>query len=254
VAISIPPLNRWLERARTATLDLLFPPRCAACDAELPHADAAPLICAGCLQSLRLIDWPVCPRCAAPVPETDGVTLACSYCRGLKLKFDRTFALGSYEGLFRDMVLRMKDDRQGIVGAALVELAWQRLEGALTGLQFDVITAVPMNRWRGLERGVNPPRTLAERLARRLGVPAGDLLWLPRNIARQMGLSQAGRFRNVAGEMRMRSGYQLTNAHVLVVDDILTTGATCSEAARVLKRAGAAEVTAFVLARTPAGG
>jgi ComF family protein len=170
------------------------------------------------------------------------------------LKFDRTFAVGSYEGLFRDMVLRLKDDRQGIVGAALLDLGWQRLEAALSRFQFDVVTAVPMNRWRGLERGVNPPRTLAERLARRLGVPAGDLLWQPRNIARQVGLSEAGRFRNVAGEMRMRSGYHLSEAHVLLVDDILTTGATCSEAARVLKRAWAAEVTAFVLARTPGDG
>jgi ComF family protein len=212
------------------------------------------LICGDCLAKFRLIDWPVCSRCAAPVPEVDGVTLACNYCRGLKLRFDRTFAVGSYEGLFRDLILRLKEDRQGIVGSALFELAWQRLGSALSQLQFDVVTAVPMNRWRNWQRGVNPPLVLAEQLARRLGVPAGDLLWQPRNISRQMGLSRPARFRNVAGEMRLRSGYYLTAAHVLLVDDILTTGATCSEAARVLKRAGAAEVTTLILARTPADG
>ena len=81
---------------------------------------------------------------------------------------------------------------------------------------------------------------------------APAMLWLPRNVPRQMGLSREGRLRNLAGLMRLRPGYHLTAAHVLLVDDILTTGATCSEASRALKRAGAAEVTVVVLARTPA--
>jgi predicted amidophosphoribosyltransferase len=78
------------------------------------------------------------------------------------------------------------------------------------------------------------------------------MLQVRRNIPPQIGLSRPGRFRNVAGEMALRPGYSLQAAHVLVVDDILTTGATASEAARVLKRAGAARVSVFVLARTPA--
>jgi ComF family protein len=248
-----PPLNCWLRRARAAALDLLFPPHCAACDAELPEHDEALLVCPACQADLALIDWPVCPRCAAPVPEAEGVRLPCNYCRGVRLRFDRALAVGSYEGLLRDLILRWKEDRQGVVDRAFAELAWRRLAAELARFKFDVVTAVPMSRWEQWRRGVNPPSSLANQLARRLEVRGqASMLWLPRNVPRQMGLSREGRLRNLAGQMKLRSGYHLSAAHVLLVDDILTTGATCSEAARVLKRGGAAEVTVLVLARTRA--
>ena len=82
---------------------------------------------------------------------------------------------------------------------------------------------------------------------------AGGMLRLRQDLPPQVGLSRPARFRNVAGEMAVRPTYYLQDAHVLAVDDILTTGATCSEAARVLRRAGAREVSVFVMARTPAG-
>jgi predicted amidophosphoribosyltransferase len=106
-------------------------------------------------------------------------------------------------------------------------------------------------RWR---RGVNPPAEMADHLAQRLGVPAAPrMLRSRRNIPPQIGLSRPARFRNVAGEMAVRPAYSLQAARVLLVDDILTTGATASEAARVLKKTGAEMVAVFVLGRTPPG-
>jgi ComF family protein len=181
--------------------------------------------------------------------------LACSHCRGDKLRFSRTIALGNYEGLLRQLVMRMKTDRNELIARTLVELAWQELGPALAELRPNVVTAVPMHPWRRWRRGTNPPRTVAEHLAEKLGVPAaGGMLRLRRNVPAQVGLSRPARFRNVAGEMAVRASYHLEAARVLVVDDILTTGATCSEAARVLRRAGAEEVAVFVLARTPTDG
>jgi len=209
-------------------------------------------MCAACRAELPLIDWPACPKCAAPVPATGGVELACNHCRGAKLRFSRTVALGSYEGLLRQLVMRMKTDRSELVARTLADLAWEELGPVLSNLNVDVVAAVPMHPWRRWQRGTNPPQTLAELLAKRLGVPAAaDMLRLVRNVPPQIGLSRPARFRNVAGEMAVRATYHLAASHVLLVDDILTTGATCSEAARVLRRAGAAEVTVFVLARRP---
>jgi predicted amidophosphoribosyltransferase len=86
-----------------------------------------------------------------------------------------------------------------------------------------------------------------------LGKPAaGSLLTLVRNVSPQIGLSRRGRFLNMSRTMAVRPTYSLQAAHVLLVDDILTTGATASEAARAMKQAGAKEVTVLVLARTPA--
>jgi ComF family protein len=220
----------------------------------MPEAHDGLMLCRGCREELPLIDWPVCPRCAAPVPTTGGVDLACNHCRGDKLRFDRTVALGSYEGGLRQLVMRMKADRSQLVSHLLVELAWRELKSKLVELQVDVVTAVPMPRWRRWQRGVNPPRTIADKIAAKLGVPAaGGMLRLKRNLPPQVGLSRPARFRNVAGEMALSPTYYLQAARVLVVDDILTTGATCSEAARVLRRAGAEQVSVFVIARTPAG-
>jgi ComF family protein len=233
---------------------MLYPPRCGVCNADLPESGDAEVLCDACRCELQFIEGPVCPRCAAPVPEAGGVELSCNYCRDAKLRFDRTLALGAYDGLFRDWIMRMKSDRSGLATRMLYELAWQRLGEKLESLNVDVVTAVPMHLWRRWQRGVNPPRELADQLARRLQVPAaGRMLRQRRNVPPQIGLSRPARFRNVAGEMAVRQGYHLAAAHVLVVDDILTTGATASEAARALKRAGAKEVSVFVLARTPAG-
>jgi ComF family protein len=205
-----------------------------------------------CREQLPLIDWPVCTRCAAPVPATGSVVLDCNHCRGDKLRFDRTIALGSYDGLLRQLVMRMKTDRSELISHLLVELAWRERRAELQSHQVDVATAVPMHPWRRWRRGTNPPRTMAERLAEKLGAPAaGDMLRLLRNVPAQVGLSRPARFRNVQGEMAVRASYHLEAAHVLLVDDILTTGATCNEAARALKRAGAKEVTVFVVGRTP---
>jgi ComF family protein len=179
------------------------------------------------------------------------VVLDCPHCREAKLRFDRAIALGSYDGRLRDWVMRMKQDRSGLAARALADLAWSELSAAIQELAVDVVTAVPMGPWRRWQRGVNPPQIVAERLAAKLHKPAASLLRQVRNIPPQLGLSRPGRFANVAGRMAVKSGYSLQSAHVLVVDDILTTGATASEAARALKRAGAERVTTVVLARTP---
>jgi predicted amidophosphoribosyltransferase len=86
-------------------MDLLFPPRCVACAAEIGTRRRDVMLCSDCYSRLPLTDWPVCPRCAAPVPAAEGVQLACSHCRRDKLRFDRTVALGSYEGLLRQLIM-----------------------------------------------------------------------------------------------------------------------------------------------------
>lgn len=245
----------WVQSARQTALDLLIPPQCSACAAPLADGPRPVQLCDDCRGQLSLTDWPACPRCAALVPMAEGVALACSHCRDAKLKFERTLALGSYEGLLAGLIKRMKVDRSEVVVRTLADLAWQTLGVELAALNADVATAVPMfwrTRWR---RGINPPRILAEQLAARLGIcAAGDLLRQVRLVAPQVEFSRQGRFQNMHHAMTVRPGYILDGAHVLLVDDILTTGATASEAARAMLAEGAAKVSVFVLARTPADG
>ncbi len=175
----------------------------------------------------------------------------CNRCQKAAFHFDRVITLGRYEGELRAAMLRLKRPGQEALGLAVGDLIYRQRAEALTGLNIDVIAPIPMHWRRRLRRSVNNPEILAEQLARRLRKPlATRLLVRQRNTLPQFELSSAERFRNVRRAFRPSLNYLLQDAHVLLVDDVMTTGATCSEAARCLRRAGAAQVSVVVAART----
>ncbi len=135
------------------------------------------------------------------------------------------------------------------LGEMLAETAGASLEASLT----DVVVPVPMHWTRRTWRGANSPETIAQRLALRLAVPLRPaLLVRARRTAPQASLSPNQRRANVRGAFRAAVHPDLPGARVLLVDDIMTTGATLNEAAKTLVRAGAAEVMVAVLARAEA--
>jgi ComF family protein len=209
-------------------------------------------LCDDCLTEIPPIDWPVCRRCAAEVPVYPGNVETCQRCESDKLRFDRTFSLGHYEGLLRELILRMKTDSREQLGQVFAQLVMDRHGDELRSCQFDAIASVPMTAWHRWMRGTNAPGVIARALGRHLDVPVyGRLVERAYSAVPQRGLTRAGRFRNVRGGYRFRKEYHLDEPHLLLVDDVMTTGATCSEIARLLKRNGAARVTVLVVARTP---
>jgi len=241
----------WLHRMGTRAIDLLFPPSCVACGVGMGELVDDVAMCTTCRDALPRIAWATCQRCAARVPEIPGCVSDCKHCRDHKIQFDRTFALGAYDGLLRDLVLEMKNDATDRLANAFGELITLQFAETIRQLEPDAIVPIPMHVWRRLSRRANPPVSLAATIGRQLGLPVEpNLLRWRRDTSAQLGLSQQGRFRNMRGVMQIRAGYRLDAPRLLLVDDILTTGATCSEAARVLKRSGAAEVTVVVVGRT----
>ena len=111
----------WLHRMGTRAIDLLFPPSCVACGVEMGELVDDVAMCTTCRDALPRIAWATCQRCAARVPEIPGCVSDCKHCRGHKIQFDRTFALGAYDGLFRDLVLEMKNDATGRLANAFGE-------------------------------------------------------------------------------------------------------------------------------------
>jgi ComF family protein len=241
----------WLHRLGARAIDLLFPPICVACGSEMGELVDDIVMCTACREALPPLGGATCERCAARVPEIPGDVAVCYLCQKHKIRFDRTLALGTYDGLLRDLVLRMKDDASGRLAGAFGRLIAQQFAEAIREFEPDAVVPIPMHVWRRLSRRANPPVSLAEALGRRLGLPVEpNMLHWQRDTSAQVGLSRQGRFRNMRGVMRVRPGYRLDAPRLLLVDDILTTGATCSEAARVLKKAGAAEVAVAVVGRT----
>jgi ComF family protein len=239
-------LARWWGQG----LDLLLPPRCACCDTELTALADHLLLCDDCQGLLGPIDWRFCHRCGSPITAKEATAKRCERCRTRRLHFDAAVSLGAYRDHLRDAVLRMKRPAGRTLAVAMGRLFQLRRGGDVVSLHPNLIIPVPMHWRRRWVQGSNSPDLLAECLASSLGIPVeAGVLRRQRNTIPQANLPPKQRFANVRGAFLVRSGYDLAGRHVLLVDDILTTGATCSEAARVLKAAGVAQVTVAVLAR-----
>jgi ComF family protein len=245
------------------TLDLVFPRACVGCQQELdgniaPNSNLP--LCGECLEQVEFFRGPTCRRCGAPVPDlgpkTDDPSLVtikeggCYRCRGRKLWFDETIAVGHYAGGLRELLLRMKRAEGDSISLAVGQLLWQRCGERLTQVNAHVVVPIPLHWRRRLVHRTNSAAVVAEVVAGRLGLPlAAALLRRRRHTTRQFDLTPPQRWDNVRHAFAVRGGYHLQRANVLLVDDILTTGATCSEAARTLRKAGAERVTIAVVAR-----
>ena len=233
-------------------LALVFPPRCACCDADLADLRVVAL-CDSCRQQLVPVDWAPCPRCGAIGEHRAATGGSCSACSTREPKFDGVVALGVYERLLRDAILRMKRPAGVPLARVMGRLFLAARGDELRRMAPDVVVAVAMFWSRQLLRGINSPVILANALAAELGVPVRRCLVRSRNTLPQANLTPQQRLKNVRGAFRASRRARLEGLRVLLVDDILTTGATCDEAARALKQAGAAAVFPAVLGRARRG-
>jgi len=239
-------LRRNFGQATTIGLNLLFPPQCENCDADLPDNEDGLLLCADCRVLLGPAVWPGCPTCGG-IGELEG---NCSWCREHSLKFDATITLGGYRQGLSDVVQRMKRPAHDALSVAMGRLLVKRRREKLSDFRADLVVPIPMFWTRRLARRTNSPEIIASCLGRELGVPVRRRLLIQRRkTLPQKNLSPRERFQNVCGAFAVTRGRRLGGDRVMLVDDTLTTGATCSEAAKMLKQAGASQVGAVVIAR-----
>jgi ComF family protein len=231
-------------------LNLALPQRCLHCDDDLA-AEAAIALCLKCAQAIAPEIGTCCQRCGAPVPEEFNPAEQCPACKDFSLRFDTVYPMGLYQGALRELVLKTKRLSEEALSLAIGRLLALRLSEKLAGFRADFVLPIPMHWIKRLYRGVNSTEILAECLGRKLGVPVVRGLVRSRYTNPQKDLLPRERFRNVRGAFRLRRSDRMRwqNSRLLLVDDILTTGATCSEAARLLKQAGAAAVAVAVVAR-----
>jgi len=246
--------DRTVQAAAVAVRQLVFPPACLACGDELDGTDSngsdQVLLCDGCLSEI-VAEAPACQRCATDVGEYVDTSGGCVACRGERYRFDAAIRLGHYTGKLRLLCLAFKEQRHEYVGRTLAELLWRYRGDELAALRADLVVAVPLHPLRRLVRGYNQAELLAGYLAERLNVPhRSHLLRRRRWTIPQSRLGRQQRRSNVTDAFVVRRRSRVDKLTVLLIDDILTTGSTCSEAARALKRAGARRVVVAVVARS----
>lgn len=227
---------------------LVFPATCAGCgDSD----DIYEGFCRCCNRELlRLAVLKYCPRCGATVgPGLQAGEDGCWACPDVSPRFGRLVRVTPYAQPLRRAAIRMKYHRRTQVAGHLVRLLAEAVLARCDTASLDVVLPVPMHWMRRLARGVNHSAVLAGGVAARLGLPLGEELVRVRNTPPQVRLPASRRAENVRGAFAVTRSAGLKGAHVLLIDDVLTTGATANEATRTLLAAGAEHVTVAVLAK-----
>jgi len=248
--------GRWLAEARDALVSVFFPAGCRICERLLTRASRVP-ICDECLASFVLLTEEVCEICGRPIHST---TLhhtgqnRCQVCREKPANperiyaFDRARSFAAYDGPLVRAILLLKFERMEPLGAWFAERLAEVVH--THGLQADVVVPVPLHRDRERERGYNQADLIARPLARRLKLPHRAVLLVrtrPRSDKHVLSLEE--RWESVRGAFATRPGSQVDNLRVLLVDDVMTTGATLDACARALRDAGAKSVLGLTVAR-----
>lgn len=238
-----------------AVLQFVFPPRCGGC-ATTVKSDFDPALPGG-TQFCRVCHAALCPlieysceRCGARTGPYSQPVGECGHCRRRPLRFRSVICLGMYERLMRHVVLSAKWSWSTAMMQTLGRMLAAERSDRFLSLSPDVVIPIPHHWRQRLTRRFNPSSLIAEELGRSLRLPCDHLILRRRRRARpQKRVAVASRFENQSGTFGFINGHLIRGQRVLLVDDVLTTGATCSEAARVLLAAGASECHVAVIAR-----
>ncbi|HEX6834275.1 MAG TPA: ComF family protein [Rudaea sp.] len=235
----------WVDRRWRALPLAVLPARCLLCGSDGDGRD----LCVACAADLRRNDV-CCIRCALPLSYPAPL---CGECLQHPPPFDAAFVPYIYADPLDFLTTRLKFGRDLAAGRVLADL-WTQALDERTVARPDLLVAIPLHASRLRERGFNQALELARPLAQRLAIPmSARALRRTRATPAQTGLSADQRRRNLRGAFAVSADESMP-AHVAIVDDVMTTGTTLREAARVLKRAGAVRVDVWALARAPLPG
>lgn len=228
-------------------LDTLLPPRCLTCEATV---EGQRQLCSTCWSKLRFLSEPLCTCCGTPFQFESAPGMLCAECIAEPPRFRKARAVLAYDDHSRDAILGLKHGDRTDAGPAFG--AWLARAGAELTAEADALVPVPLHRWRLFRRRYNQSSLLAFGAGHAGRLPVlPDALQRTRNTPTQGTRTRVGRYDNVRGAFRMRPGREerVRGKRLILVDDVMTTGATVEACAAVLLRAGAVHVDVLTLAR-----
>ncbi|HMJ07169.1 MAG TPA: ComF family protein [Chthoniobacterales bacterium] len=230
-----------------ALVSLFYPPLCTVCSAPI---DFAAYLCESCAAKAQRIKPPFCAICSEPFDGAITDIFSCANCEHRVLHFEAAVAACRSRGVVRQILHEFKYRRQTYLRHPIADWLVETLaDPRLEGRRFDCVIPVPLHPARKRERGFNQAELLAEILSARAGLPMQNALERIRYTTTQTAFDRAERMENLHNAFRLRKKADVRGWRVLLIDDVLTTGSTLSECARVLKAGGAVSVHAATAGR-----
>jgi len=246
-AMDLRPFGNRAAQWLNAGLDLCYPSVCTVCQGDLAPGDTG--LCWECLRNIRFLKPPFCVWCGQPVPGDITSDYECQQCTEVPPRFDRARAVGRFSGSLRQAAMALKYRRALWLAPLLGDLMSATAVEQGLDLPETVVCPVPLHPSRFRHRGYNQSEILAKAVSRSLGVPMRRrLLRRLRPTPTQTRLSKPARRANVRGAFEASRRRCAECTTVLLIDDVKTSGATVSECARMLKRAGVKTVNVLTLA------
>ena len=240
-------LLKQLKQAGGALATMIYPPHCVHCGKDTPPGDP---LCRACLDSAKRIEPPFCEACSQPFDGAlDGV-FVCSNCSHRRLYFACAVSAYRSRGIVRELVHRFKYEGESHLRRPLARWLGEALDDPrIRSSPFDFFVPVPLHPLRRRAREFNQAEVLARILAGRSGPPVVDCLERVRDTPTQIHLDREQRMENLRNAFEMRKNRDVRGKHLILVDDVFTTGSTAEECSRVLSRAGAGSIRVITVAR-----
>ena len=232
-------------------LHAVLPVQCASCDVALSE-DPVPFFCRSCWDGIQPLRGPFCPCCGRPFVSSYALQHSpdhlCGPCRSDPPTYTRAWSLYPYTSPLQEAVRLFKYNKKVVLANALGALMNRAM---IDSIPIDVIIPVPLHLTRLRDREYNQSLLLADRLSQARHIPLSyDNLIRTRETAPQTELSRAVRMKNLRRAFTVRRPQDISGKHVLIIDDVFTTGTTVNECAKTLSKAGASKVYVCTLART----
>ena len=245
--------------------DFLYPPFCLVCK-EDTSGDGSKYICESCLDQIKEINPPFCAKCGRGFVSKNALEgiekPVCGKCqnKGNRIRYDAILGLGEYAGTLKEIIHIYKYNKKEQLKDILSEIMIKRINGEPEFLKADVLIPVPLHWIKKRSRGFNQSEELGRCISESLKIPMKSLLKRKRNTKPQIGLSGDERIKNIKGAFKVSlitqklwrasggSTFNFEGKTVILIDDVVTTGATVNECTKVLKKTGVREVIVLCLA------
>lgn len=241
-------MNKVVTLAKSL-INLIYPLHCASCGRHIESVNERG-VCDLCLKKIKRNPLPYCPSCGRSMHTSEDV---CAECRAMRPFFSSARSTCMYEGTLKELIHKFKYNNRRMLSGTFAGIMLDFIKenpDAVEGI--DIITFVPLRKNRVLARGFNQSKLLASLIGKSLGIPVTECLEKTRLTKNQNELSRENRLVNLKGAFRVRPDIEeavVRGAGILLIDDVMTTGATLNEISRVLIDRGAGKVRCLTLAR-----